>query len=402
MTIYIDITEFVKRRTMTGIQRVIKEYVQNALAAHVKIKILCLNAKEDSFELISQDEVMNFFKDVKNYIFLNNEHVDIFNLENENKVFFEMDSVWYSSLKRSELYEKLKKSNFKIVNFIYDLIPILFPEFSYKERVENFDSYLSAVYKYTDFIFFDSYSAQSDFLELKEKLSIKKNYATKVVYLGSDFILNPLTKTDDYEHILLKKYILFVGTIELRKSQDKVLEAFESLTTKYNDLNLVFIGKEGWNVEPLIEKILKHPLKDKKIFWFENIEDDVLSSFYKNAFIVTYMSKYEGYGLPIAESLNYNNVTIASKNSSLYEVGQDFVEYVLNGDVTQLVDIISLYHENNQMYVAKKDYIKTNYKPLSWRDTFNSIQEVFKDEVGLEPKLSKSFKLIDYNQPLII
>ena len=397
MTIYIDITQFIKKRAITGIQRVIKEYVQNALLSQVDIKILCFNSQINSFELIQNDEVLNFFKDIKNYKFLNKMQIDIFNQPTFNNIFFDMDSVWNSSLNRVTLYKKLKNSNFKIFNFIYDLIPILFPDFSYEKRVQNFTSFLSAVYEYSDFIFFDSYSAKNDFLHFKEKLNIKKNYSTKVVYLGCDFISNTPSRNEKYEHLLLKKYILFVGTIELRKHQPKVLEAFEILASKYSDLNLVFIGKVGWNIEPFVQKMLNHPLKDKKFFWLENIDDDVLSSFYQNAFLVTYISEYEGYGLPIAESLNCNNITIASKNSSLCEVGQDFVEYISDNSINQMIERISFYHENPTMYKAKKEFIKLNYKPISWNDTFNAINAVFKDEAFLKIPFSNSFKLINYN-----
>jgi glycosyltransferase involved in cell wall biosynthesis len=253
------------------------------------------------------------------------------------------------------------------------LIPLLYPSFSYKRRVQNFTSFLRAVYRYSDFIFFDSISAQNDFLTLKEKFNIKKNHSTKVVYLGSDFISNPLQKSEKYKHLLSKKYILFVGTIELRKHQSKVLEAFETLTTKYSDLNLLFIGKEGWRVEAFIEKIRTHPLKDKKIFWLQDIEDNELANLYQNAFIVTYLSEYEGYGLPIAESLNFNNITITSNNSSLMEVGKDFADYVVDNNTEQIINIVSSYYEKSQMYKTKRAFIKSNYKSITWNDTFSSI-----------------------------
>jgi glycosyltransferase involved in cell wall biosynthesis len=373
VTIYIDITQFIKKRAITGIQRVIKEYIYKALEAQLDIKILYFNNKVNSFELISNDEILKFLKNIKTYEFSNKIQIDIFNQPSADNIFFDMDAVWNSSLKRASLYKKLKNSNFKIFNFIYDLIPLLYPSFSYKRRVQNFTSFLRAVYRYSDFIFFDSISAQNDFLTLKEKFNIKKNHSTKVVYLGSDFISNPLQKSEKYKHLLSKKYILFVGTIELRKHQSKVLEAFETLTTKYSDLNLLFIGKEGWRVEAFIEKIRTHPLKDKKIFWLQDIEDNELANLYQNAFIVTYLSEYEGYGLPIAESLNFNNITITSNNSSLMEVGKDFADYVVDNNTEQIINIVSSYYEKSQMYKTKRAFIKSNYKSITWNDTFSSI-----------------------------
>ncbi len=398
-TIYIDITQFAKKRTITGIQRVIKEYIQNALKEQVHLKVISFNPELNSFELIPNHEVLKFFKEIKTYKFTDKTELDLFNQPTFNNIFFDMDAAWNSSQERSNLYKNLKSSHFKIFNFIYDLIPLILPHYSYKKRVQNFTLFLDAVYEYSDFIFFDSHSARNDFLTFKKKLNIQKEYSTKVVHLGSDFIANTLPRSDIYTHIFTQKYILFVGTIELRKQQSKVLEAFEHLTVKYPDLNLVFIGKRGWNVEPFIKTMKTHPQKDKKIFWFENIDDNALSTFYHNAFIVTYLSEYEGYGLPIAESLSYNNVTITSHNSSLPEVGQEFVEYILDTDnsTKQIIEIISYYYENPQIYKEKKQFIKTNYKPLSWSDTFNSIHAVFQDEGVFKVPLSDSYKLINYN-----
>jgi hypothetical protein len=164
-----------------------------------------------------------------------------------------------------------------------------------------------------------------------------------------------------------------------------MLLSFDVLSKKYPDLNLIFIGRQGWNVECFIKKLTEHPLLNKKIFWLNNIDDDTLGHFYKNAFIVTYLSKYEGYGLPIAESLLLSNITITSKNSSMYEVGRDFPDYIEYNSQNELVDIISLYVENNSLYQAKKDYIKKSYKTVSWDCFYQSIRNVLTNfEYSLE------------------
>lgn len=381
MTIYIDISTLEKNRTNTGIQRVIKEFLQGSILNDNinNFRVLSYNWEAKKTVLLDNNEVKLFLTDVKNFKFNKNHKIDIETIKvAEGTIFFDMDSPWYAPVNRAKLYPILKENGFLIFNFLYDLIPVILPEVAHKNTIDKFKPFLEAVYKHSDMVFFDSRSANNDFLDFQNFLHYKKNIPSRVIGLGSDFLQSNLIVNDTYiNSILQKKYILFVGTIEPRKNQENVLDAFEVLSKKYSDLNLVIIGKNGWKVENLIYKINNHPLKEKRFFWLNDIDDDMLKHFYKNAYIVTYLSKYEGYGLPIAESLSYGNITVASKNSSMYEVGKDFADYIVYNSQNELVDLISLYYENTTLYDRKKQYIKENYTVTSWNTFYNSVIDVF-------------------------
>lgn len=381
MTIYLDISILEKGRMHTGIQRVVKEFLSRAiLLKNLNFHILCYDIKQNLFYKLDSKEVKEFLHNIKEFQFTKKVAIDITNIKsNKIKAFFDIDSMWNADLKREILYPMLKQNDFLVFNYIYDLVPIVMPEVSHFSIRKNFKSYFDSICLYSDMVFCDSASARDDFLNYNSKFKPKREIPTRVTGLGSDFSKSLIKKDldEDKKKLLKQKYILFVGTIEPRKNQSDVLDAFEDLSTKYPALNLIFIGKKGWNVDAFIKKIKQHKLKDKKLFWFDDIDDTSLELFYQNAFIVTYLSKYEGYGLPISESLNYNNITIASKNSSLYEVGRDFVDYVTYGSKNELIDIISLYLENNILYALKKKYIKEKYKRLTWDRFADSILDVF-------------------------
>ena len=382
MTIYIDITQLEKGRANTGIQRVVKEFVKRASASKdVDYKIIIENEDPTEAKLIDNDEIKYFLNDIKNYKFKYKKDFDLLSLKPTSlTAFFDLDATWNIVLKREILYPLLKSNGFLIFNFIYDLIPILMPDLAHETTAKNFRSFINAVYENSDLVMFDSYSAQSDFLKIKNDFKINRNIPTRAIGLGSDFLkTNNSVENSEIINVLDKKYILFVGTIEPRKNQANVLKAFEEISEKYPDLNLVFIGKKGWKVESLIQKILTHPLKDNRLFWFDDIDDGTLSRFYQNAFIVTYLSKYEGYGLPVAESLSYGNVTVTSKNSSMYEVGKNFADYVVYDSLNELESLITLYYENKNLYTAKRDYIKDNFKATSWEQFYASISDIFKN-----------------------
>jgi glycosyltransferase involved in cell wall biosynthesis len=382
MNLYIDISEFLQNRFNTGIQRVLREFLERVLLhTQSSVHIVFYDTPHDTYTLLDNDEVQAFLKAFKHYQFKNFTPIDIFNTPQKNKIFFDLDSVWNNDYKRIHLYKKLKKYNFKIYNFIYDLIPVLFPDLVKNKTRNNFNGFLNAVYTYSDFVFFDSESARNDFLHFKINNKFTRQIPSKVVYLGSDFIHKHISKqrrTDsEFNTFSTKKYILFVGTIEPRKHQQTLIKAFETLYLTNPDLHIVLIGSMGWKVEKFKQYLYNHPLKDKNIHHLTTVEDDILHLFYQNSFLVTYLSDYEGYGLPIAESLLHGNITITSNNSSMPEVGKDCAEYSDNTNEA-IYTIINKYLQDNLLYGQRKRHIKENYKHQSWNEFYKNVMKEIK------------------------
>jgi len=381
MHIYIDISELHRTRANTGIQRVVKEFLIRLVknTQQFDYQIIAFNSKKRCFDILPNQDIEAFISNTIDFKFNTVDTLQI-NAIKDKSILFDIDSTWNTPLKRTYLYPILKRKECYILNFIYDLIPIKFPYFSHPNTIRNFATYFSAIYKYSDLIFFDSRSTEEDFLKLKTDLHIQKEIATTVIKLGSDFFspISPIREpvNNQINELLNKKYVLFVGTLEPRKQQKLVLESFNDLMKKYHDLNLIFIGKKGWMIDDLIIMIENHPQKDKRLFLLSDIDDTKLSEFYKHAFIVTYLSEYEGFGLPIAESLKYGNITITSKNSSMYEVGRNFADYLLYNTKEELSELVSLYYSNEELYKQKKSYIKANFHPYTWDQAYNSIISV--------------------------
>ncbi len=393
MTIYVDITQLEKGRANTGIQRVVKEFLYNSLTDSIlNCKIIVFEDDLDTTNLLDNKEVLEFLKDIENYQFTKVSKIDLFNTDDELKIFLDIDSTWNISYRRNLLYPKLKNSDFLIFNFIHDTIPILFKEIVHDDTAKNFPIFLKAVYDYSDLVLFNSYSSNNDFLKLKKQFNCYRDIPTRFLGLGSDFYeTKPKSTREEIQNILNKKYILFVGTIEPRKNQEDVLDAFEAICDEYEDLNLVFVGKKGWKIDDLAYKIKNHKLFNERVFWPSDVDDFELSKLYENAFLVTYLSKYEGYGLPIAESLRYGNITITSKNSSMYEVGRDFADYVVYNSLNELTGLMKLYLNDKELYETKKEIIKKDFKTISWRQFYNSIFDIL---INFE----KSIKLKEFHQ----
>jgi len=398
--IYFDISIIDKARVNTGIQRVAKEILKRFIVKNeIVFKIISYNEIEHIYKAIDNESFLDFLvcKYQKEYKFKYLEEINIKDFK-KNDIFFDIDAYWNSLLKRSYLYKILYEKEIKIYNIVHDLIPIKFPKYAFENTLRNFIINLAATYKYSYLTIFPSRSTEKDYLEIAKQIGVTNKLNTIVIKWGSEITKN----ISDEKHFLLnEKYILFVGTLEPRKNQYLLVKVFEELSLKYKDIKLVLIGKEGWNNEKFISYLKNHELLNDKIFWLNNVNDSLLIKFYNNAYINVYLSEYEGFGLPIAESLNFNNITITSRNSSMYEVGKNFADYIKYNSFNELYEILNLYLEDSELYNSKKQYIKQNYKPYNWDMTYqfilNSLRKKGNLNVIKNDKLQFVFISIDKN-----
>ena len=98
---------------------------------------------------------------------------------------------------------------------------------------------------------------------------------------------------------------LMVGTIEPRKGHIQALAAFELLWTQGINVNLVIVGKGGWLVDKLIDKIRQHPELNQRLFWLEGISDEYLEKVYVAITCLIAPSEGEGFGLPLIEAAQH-------------------------------------------------------------------------------------------------
>lgn len=124
-------------------------------------------------------------------------------------------------------------------------------------------------------------------------------------------------------------YVLVVGTMEVRKNLWQLATVWDRLRKQSGrDLpKLVFSGRRGW-LNDDFDALMR--ATGQLGGWAEIVEgpsDDVLSYLYRNCLFTVTASFYEGWGLPIGESLGYGKTAVVSNTSAMPEVGGDMVEY---------------------------------------------------------------------------
>jgi glycosyltransferase involved in cell wall biosynthesis len=132
-----------------------------------------------------------------------------------------------------------------------------------------------------------------------------------------------------------------VGTMEPRKGHAQALTAFEALWADGHALNLVIVGKSGWLVDDLIERIRSHPETGGQLFWLSNASDECLEDLYGRATCLLAASEAEGFGLPLIESARRGLPILARDLRVFREVAGSAAYYFADNSGAGLSDSIT-------------------------------------------------------------
>ena len=107
--------------------------------------------------------------------------------------------------------------------------------------------------------------------------------------------------------------------------------------------------------------------------WFHHVNDAELAYLYQHASFTVYPSLYEGWGLPVAESLAYGKFCLCANTSSLPEVGEQWVEYLDPWDLPAWVERLRHYITHPQEIARRNAAISAGYAAHPWRQTAADI-----------------------------
>lgn len=170
---------------------------------------------------------------------------------------------------------------------------------------------------------------------------------------------------------------LMVGTVEPRKGHAQVLDAFELLWASQQDANLLIVGKQGWMVEALVERLREHPESGKRLFWFEGIDDDYLCSLYAQSDALIAASLGEGFGLPLIEAAQYGLPLIARDIPVFREVAGEHAFYFEGQDAQSLAKSVKAWIELHRSAAQPKS------DGMPWMTWEQSAEQLFQSSQAL-------------------
>lgn len=122
-------------------------------------------------------------------------------------------------------------------------------------------------------------------------------------------------------------YFFFVGALHPRKNIVNLLKAFEILCREnVREAKLVIAGRMAWRSNEIKKAIEEFPFK-KQLIYHGPVSSDELPDLMAAAYAVVYPSVFEGFGIPILESMLCDVPVITSNTSSMPEAGGDAALY---------------------------------------------------------------------------
>lgn len=250
-------------------------------------------------------------------------------------IWLDLEPAWNDPADRRTLLTRLSAQGVHSAVMVADVMPELYPDWFDDHQRRLFGDWLEAHLEHSSLFLCISRNTERDLREVARIRGFERDLNCVVVPLGAelpDAEPEPVDLPD-----AMGDYLLVVGTLEPRKNQELVLDAFDRLSKRHGALGLVLVGRQGWMVDDLVERVRSHPLAGTRLLWPDAVTDGQLAWLYQNAFLTVAPSRYEGLGVPVMEALGYNSPTLASTGGALAEAGGDHVETIDPDDTDALV-----------------------------------------------------------------
>ena len=206
----------------------------------------------------------------------------------------------------------------------YDLIPILGPEYVSPVEIETFANYLLATSESTGIICISDQTRNefNGYLKARETVA---DYNGKLLTL--QLPVEPRIRLlssevpGEFKSLVGESYFLCVGTIEPRKNQLRVIAAFEELWARGLRNPIVFVGR----IAPTSENEFKQSIHNQLgaiIFHYSDIPQSDLDWLYQNCLATIQVSSYEGFGLPVVESISHGKPVLVNPFGVQFELAE--------------------------------------------------------------------------------
>lgn len=360
-----DVTSTALSPVMSGIQRVMHNLSSAAIEQ---------NEVEDSQTLLSFSQNSKDWYSLvdlnKSSVLLKPEHR--INYQN-NDSYLLLDSSWnFIEGQQQRLTDALVMGQ-EVVNGIHDIGPLTMPAMTDEGMPPAFRRWFEFVLGYSTGIVCVSRAVADEVYQLIEDIKLPRPMKVGYFRLGADFAdVEP--DVSELGFTKARPTFLMVGTIEPRKGQYYGLKAFEKLWEQGVDVNLVIVGKAGWDTKLLQAMFENHPEREKRLFWRQGISDSGLSAAYQEADALIMTSYLEGFGLPVVEAGRKNCPVILADLPVFREVGEGAPKatYFDVGSADSLAKTIENYIENE---LGSRDKAADTRWP-NWEQSAQEVKDV--------------------------
>ena len=351
----LDISELAQRDAATGVQRVVRSYLKALLEnPPADFRVEPVYATPESGYRYARQFTLNFLGQSEEGV------TDDLVQWQGGDLFFGLDMQHHVQLANKAFYQQLRQEGVIVKFLIYDLLPIQLNDFFQDpDAIKLHEQWLAMIAGTDGAVCISKATADAyDNWITANELYTTPHFEISWVHLGADIDNSkpskgiPVGGAEVLDSIRSRISFLCVATIEPRKRHDQILGAIELLWKEGLDINLIFVGRQGWQLEHLADIIRNHRERDRRLYWLQGISDEYLEQIYSASTCLIAASINEGFGLPLIEAARHCIPIVARDIPVFREVAGDAAFYFIGETprdlATELKAWIELYQEGFQ------------------------------------------------------
>jgi glycosyltransferase involved in cell wall biosynthesis/predicted O-methyltransferase YrrM len=220
-------------------------------------------------------------------------------LADRPRVFLFAETILDSRCQASQAY--VQQRGWESAAILYDLIPMLYPEYCSNGVKSFFEVYLKLVAEVDDAIGISEFSVQC-FRDYCDKNELTPGKVSAIMLPG-EFGKHQRHTRSNPDPDCLK--LLCVSTLEPRKNHRSLIKACAILSQQYPEVKweLTLVGNSYTGAPEIKQAIEGLAAQDSRVQWLGIVDDAQLHQLYHEAHVTVYSSLVEGFGMPILESI---------------------------------------------------------------------------------------------------
>ncbi|QKC91422.1 glycosyltransferase family 1 protein [Mesorhizobium sp. NZP2234] len=232
-----------------------------------------------------------------------------------------LDSSWpFHTLHPAFLRPALIKGA-EVVSCLYDTVPLRSAAFCHEGMPPLFSAWFQTALAYSTGFVCISRAVADELLDLLAGIRFPRRMKVGYWQLGADFAMDALPSKPRSRSVMRPRFLM-VGTLEPRKGHRVALDAFEALWADGFDIELVVVGRTGWGISHLVDRIQRHVEFGNRLHLHASVDDGHLGTLYSDCDALIAASFAEGFGLPIVEAGHFGKPVLASDIPVFREVGK--------------------------------------------------------------------------------
>lgn len=280
---------------------------------------------------------------------------------------------------RNKLIKVIKEKGVIVCQMIHDLIPIVFKQWVNEKTSQVVNDWIQETILSSTILLANSEFTKDEII----KYCINKNLSHRPIIpirLGDELDFD--IKTVKVPKFIPKSsFFLFVSSIDPRKNH-KLL--YDALRIMHRDKNgdiptILCIGKVQFLSDDFMYEVKNDPILKDHLKFLSNIDDLELNWYYSNCMATLYPSHFEGWGLPVAESLARGKACMASNIPTVKEISNDLVILFDPLDPKQLASLVLKAVVEPSWISEYENRIQNNYLPTTWKQSAANLLKGIED-----------------------